>query len=98
MDPLAPDVLDVLADTGPAGVIFLLATAVILFMRGNIRRGREVDEWKEIADRATETVAALVPTVERLTESVEAMFEAQEAQHKEAELRMRIEREMDGGS
>lgn len=93
MDLLSPETLESLADAGPAGVILILAILVVLFMRGNIRRGREVEEWKEIAHKAVQQVEDIVPTVESLAETVEAMYDAQEACRKEAELRRLIESE-----
>jgi hypothetical protein len=100
VDLLSPDLLDTLAESGPIGVIFLLGAAVILFMRGNLRTGREFeicrkerDDWKIIAERAADTVATLVPIVESLAETTEALWEADQAERREAELLRKLEAE-----
>lgn len=93
MDFLDPKFLEQLSGSGPIGVILILGTMVVLFLRGTLRRGRDVEEWHEVATKATDNLAAIVPTIESLAETVEAIYEADEAVRKEAELRSRIEAE-----
>ncbi len=93
MDFLDPAFLETLAGSGPLGVIIILGTVVALFMRGNLRRGKDVEEWHEIATKATDNLETIVPTIESLAETVEAIYEADETARKEAELRQRIEAE-----
>ena len=41
MDLLSPDLLNTLAESGPAVLILLLGGAVSRFMRGDLRTGRD---------------------------------------------------------
>lgn len=100
MDLLDPEFLNQLSDSGPVGVIVLLGVAVVLFLRGNLRTGRdlaaaknEAEDWKRIAHQAAENVATLVPIVESLAETTEAMWEADQTERREAEMLRRLEAE-----
>jgi len=100
MDLLSPDLLATLAESGPIGVILLLGAAVVLFMRGNLRTGTDLkrvreerDDWKEIANKAADNVATLVPIVESLAETTEAMWAADQAERREAELLRKLDAE-----
>jgi hypothetical protein len=100
MDLLSPDLLATLAESGPIGVILLLGAAVVLFMRGNLCTGKDLqrvraerDDWKDIANKAADNVATLVPIIESLAETTEALWEADQAARHESELRRQLKAE-----
>lgn len=95
MNPLDPNLLPtLLEDAGPAGLILGLIILVVLFITGRVRRGKDADEWREVAEANADTLANLLPVVEHIVATQEqqgAILEDLKRTHViEAEVRRRL--------